>query len=125
MYREYCFFVYTGSQRTSYFLRGNPYVDRFKILSVELPLSFYATSAANNTILLQEGGTTKLATLPVGNHSIQSFPDAVAASLNSVSSGYSCTYNMLTRNLTITSGTAFSIKSGANGTTAYRSLGLS
>jgi len=125
MYREYCFFVQTGALKTSHILRGNPYIDRFKILSVEVPISYYSTSAANNVIVLQEGATQKIATLPIGNHNAQSFPDALAASLNAVSSGYAVTYNILTRNLTITSPTAFSIKAGNSGTTAYRSLGLS
>lgn len=124
VYKEFNLFVFPSNQRQTQILRGTPYIDRFKLLSIDLPMSFYTTNTSNNVIVFQEGATTKTATLPVGNYTIDTITTALAAAMNSVSSGYSVTYNILTRNLTITNAAAFSIKSFANGSTAWRALGL-
>jgi hypothetical protein len=123
MYKEFSCFVFPNSVRTTHILRNSPYIDRFKILSIELPMSFYTTNSNNNIIVFQEGATVKSCTLPPGNYTIDTITNAIANAMNSVSSGYSCNFNLLTRNLTITNATAFSIRSFTNGSTAWRTIG--
>lgn len=104
-------------------VKNSPRIEYFKVLEVQIPNSFYACGTNNNRVAVTEGATTKIATLPLGSYNISSFPIALAAALNSVSSGYAVQYNVNLRNLTISNATAFSVQGLDGGTTAYKMIG--
>lgn len=129
MYNQYVFDssnAYDPS-RPTFTLRSAPYIDRFKVLSVTLPLSFYSTGTHNNQIAFVEGDDTqpKFATVPPGFYNAATYPGKLQAAMNAVSSNaYVVTYNEDGRSLVITGTDPFCVEGGQAGTTAWQQIGV-
>jgi len=76
--------------------------------------------------VFERAGSTKTATVPKGNYTAATFPAALQSALNDVSAvkDYSVTFDEVTRRLTISAGSTFTIHPHNRGTTAYRQLGM-
>lgn len=81
-----------------------------KVLSAEIPFSFYVFNSANNTFTLQETGSggTATVTIPEGNYTSSSLATAFGTALTTASAGltaktYTVAYSTLTQKFTITS----------------------
>lgn len=99
----------------------SPHVAKFKILSVNVPLSFYTTGRHNNTVAIRENGTVRYVTLTEGSYNAATFPSLLQ---NALGSGYFVTYNESQRSLKIdNANVSFSILGMDGGTTAYSQLG--
>jgi len=61
------------------------YFDSVCVLSVSIPLSFYLIRSPYNTMILQEGMTSALITVPEGNYSARSFITDFTLLLNAAS----------------------------------------
>lgn len=94
-----------------------------KVLSAEIPFSYYVFNSNNNTFTLAESGSggTATVTIPVGNYTSSSLATAFGTALTtaSVSLGantYTVAYSTLTQKFTITStaaaGTTFTLTFG-------------
>lgn len=113
------------SKNTSFTLRGAPFVDRFKIMSITLPLAYLTTDASNNKVVIERDGTLKTVTIPPASYNATTFPVALETALNAVSTNnFTVTYSELGRNLTIAGENPFTIHPFQRGTTAYRQLGM-
>jgi hypothetical protein len=101
------------------------FVDRFKVLSAQIPNSFYSTGNTNNQIAFKEETTTYYAQLNPGFYNASSMPEEMARAMNATPStnGYSVTYNEDTKSLTITGTNAFTVLGNDQGTTAWNSIG--
>lgn len=110
----------------SFSIRGTPYVDRFKVLSVNIPLAYNTTDSSNNVIVFERSGSTKRASVPPGSYNAATFPAALQAALNDVSTvkDFTVTFNEVTRALVIAASTPFTIQPFQGGTTAYRQIGM-
>lgn len=79
-----------------------------KLISAQIPFSYYVFNSRNNTFTLTStGGGPFTVTIPVGNYTVTSLAVALAAAMNAVNPGgaYSVTYSATTGRFTITSGT--------------------
>ena len=128
MYKEYTLFTNQSydQQQVSIPVRGSPRLAFFKIHEITIPLAFDTTDSSNNKIVFERQGVTKTAVLPNGSYNASSFPTALAAALNAVSTvkDFVVSYDATTRRITTSAGTAFTIKPFSSGTTAYRQLGM-
>lgn len=122
MYQELHF--YSNGSDSSFPVSGSPFVDRFKILSVSIPLTYNTTDAQSNKIAYSRSGSTKTATVPVGSYNSATFPSALEDALNASSDvkDFAVSFDNLTRKLTITASQPFSIR--GDGTTMNAALGL-
>lgn len=109
--------------RPSFNLKAQ-FVDRFKILTVQIPNSFYPVSSHNNQIAFKEGADTKFVRIPAGFYNTVSAPEAIEVALNSVSdNNYVVTYSDTSRGLTISGDAPFQILDATKGTTAFNVIG--
>lgn len=127
MYQE-LHVICNGNNETKYLNNENIYIDRFKLLSISVPLTWNTTDSSNNSIVYSRNGSTKTAVLPPSSYNSVSLPSALQKALNDSSDqkDFSVTYESQTRKLTIsTTGQAFQIRPASEGTTAYPLLGMS
>ncbi|KAJ3024495.1 hypothetical protein HDV00_000911 [Rhizophlyctis rosea] len=128
VYRQYAFF--TGNSvdqnNVSFPIRGSPYVAAYKIHEVTIPLAFNTTDSSNNQIVFERNGSVKSATVPSASYTAATFPGALQTALNNVSTvkDFTVTFDENTRALTISAGSAFTIRPFAQGTSMYRQLGM-
>lgn len=96
-----------------------------KVLSAEIPFSFYVFNSSNNTFTLAESGSggTATVTIPVGNYTSSSLATAFGTALTTASASlgaktYTVAYSTLTQKFTITStaaaGTTFTLTFGTS-----------
>ena len=100
----------------------NETVDRFKIMRMQIPMSFHSVNASNNTLLFSSSANdpaaTKQAILPPSDYNITNIEEALATALNKTSSQtYKVTYDLDTKQLTITAPQPFRILGTSEGTT--------
>ena len=128
VYREYNFFSNNSvSQKdVSFPVRGTPYVAAFKIHSVTVPLGFNTTDSSNYVVIFERSGSTKTATVSPGNYTAATFPQALQNAMNDMSAvkDYVVSFDEVTRRVTITASSTFTIHPFNRGTTAYKQLGL-
>ena len=125
MYKEYQFFT-NNSRDQTFSLRASPYIDRFKVLRVTIPLSYNTTDSSNNALRYDRDGNKTTVRIPKGNYNASSFPAALQTALNNGSdNNWSVTYNEVDRSVTISGTNPFTIQPYEQGTTMYRMLGLS
>lgn len=128
VYRDYNLFSNSSvSQKdVSFAIRGSPYVAAFKIHSCTIPLAFNTTDSSNNAVVFDRAGSTKIATIPKGNYTSATFPAALQTAMNDQSTvkDFVVTFDEVTRKLTISAGSAFTINGYSGGTTAYCQLGM-
>lgn len=107
-------------------VKGNPFVSKFKINQVILPLAFTSTDASNNAVVFNRNGSTKTAVVPPGNYNSSTFPQTLQDALNNVSTvkDFSVSYDGTGNLLTITAGSSFTVENFQSGTTAYAQLGM-
>ncbi len=127
VFRQYIFdsgLAYDSSKPT-FNIRTAGFIDRFKILEVLCPVSWYTTGTNNNQISVTVGGNSYFATIPPGNYTVQNFPAALTSALTSaVPNGWSVTYNDTTKNLTVTGTSAWNFNGFLQGNTAFKQLGM-
>jgi hypothetical protein len=100
------------------------YVDRFKVLSAQIPSSFYSTGPNNNTVAFSANNQTYYAHLNPGFYNLSTMPTELARAMNAAyNNGFSVSYDMNTRALTITGTSSFKVLGGDQGTTAWDSIG--
>ena len=89
-------------------------------------MAFNTTDSSNNAVVFERSGSTKTATVSPGNYTAATFPKALQNAMNDVSAmkDYVVSFDEVTRRLTITAGSTFTIPPFNRGTTAYRQLGL-
>ncbi|KAI9088000.1 hypothetical protein DFS34DRAFT_655118 [Phlyctochytrium arcticum] len=125
MYQE---LIYCSSKRKS-FPVSTRRIEQLKLLSVSFLQDWDLVSPSNQTILFAEAadpGTVITAKLPAGNYTVGNFPSAVATALTQAGSqSYTCTYDSISRRLTITAPSDFKILQGNRGTSAYTLMGMS
>lgn len=128
VYKQYNFYTNNAVDpiNASFAIRGSPYVDRFKIVSVSVPLAYPTTDSSNNVVVFERSGSIKNATIPTGSYNAATFPTILQQAMNDVSAvkDYVVSYNETTRSLSITAGGSFTIHPFSRGTTAYRQLGM-
>ncbi|KAJ3025684.1 hypothetical protein HDV00_012576 [Rhizophlyctis rosea] len=107
-------------------IRGSPYVVRFKIHKITIPLSYNTTDSSNNSFTFERNGSVKTATLPPGNYTAATFPQALQDVLNAVSTvrDFAVSFDTTSRKMTINAGSAFTVRPFSGGTTLYRQLGM-
>jgi hypothetical protein len=123
MYKEY----YLSSQNADngdynspiWSIPSAPYVDRFRIDSVTLPLSYYPVGNQNNVIKSTENGVTQSYFIPPGSYTVAN----IAQTLQSVMPGYTVTFDEVSRKLTFQNSTSFYFLPASQGTSAYRIIG--
>jgi hypothetical protein len=103
---------------TFYLNRAVQNVAKMKVLSAEIPFSYYVINATNNTFFLTESSSA-LVTLPVGNYTSSTLSSTLGTALTTASLGlgsrtYTVTYNNTTQKLSITSTGAFSLTFGSS-----------
>lgn len=99
-------------------------VDRFKVLSAQIPSSFYGTSNANNQIAFKIGTDTYYAQMKQGFWNVTTAPAEIKRALNTAhDNGFNVVYDANTKSLTITGTAAFTILGGDSGTSAWTQLG--
>ncbi|KAI9104492.1 hypothetical protein DFS34DRAFT_603369 [Phlyctochytrium arcticum] len=125
MYQE---LIYCSSKRKSYPVSTRR-VEQIKLLSVSFLQDWDLISSSNNTILFAEAtapDTVKAAKIPSGNYNVGNFPSAIATCLTQAGSqAYTCTYDPISRRLTISATSDFKLLQGNHGTSAYMLLGMS
>lgn len=102
-------------------LPRNPYVDRWKILAITLPLSWYPVDSRNNKISVFESTVPRTYTIPPGNYNIGN----IASVLQTAMPGYTVTFDEVSRKLTFKNSTSFYIMAESQGTSAWRIIGSS
>lgn len=130
MYKEYHFSTSTTNNTDEpVFSLGadSCYVDRYKIISAYIPMSFDPINSANNMISWREGDQIYNATVAAGRYDIEDFPGALQTAMDDSSSPstFRVTFDLLTRKISIQGSTPFQILSGMNGTSLWRVLGIS
>lgn len=127
VYREF-FFSSSNAENQNFnnpifAVPSNVYIDRFRIDTVTLPLSYYPVGPNNNKISYLENGVAKTTNLPEGVYDITTIGPAIKTALGAL---YTVTLDTITRKIRITTAsTPFSILPGNSGTSAYRILGSS
>lgn len=102
------------------------FVDRYKLISAYIPMSFQSTNTANNSVAWMEGATLKTTSIPQGQYNLTTFPLQLQTSMNSQSSNnYVVTFDLTTRSLKIVGTSAFQILPGNAGTSMYKQMGVS
>lgn len=98
----------------------------FKVLSANIPFSYYVINSQNNTFTLSVGASSATVTLTPGNYNITTFMPMLQAALNAASTSldsaaYTVTFNPTTSKLTITSSISnnFSFKFDVSGQDPY------
>jgi len=94
-----------------------------KVISAEIPFSYYVFNSTNNTFILTEAvGGPRVVTIPVGNYTVSTFITALEAALNAASataSMYTVTVSSTTGKITVTSnGGPFTFTFGTSPTDA-------
>ena len=129
VYKQYSVFSNNSiDQRdVSLAVRGSPYVAAMKIHEVMVPLAFNTTDSSNNTLVFERAGSVKSTSIPAGNYSAATFPTALQKALNDASTvkDFVVSWDELTRRLTVSAGSPFTIHPFGRGTTMYRQLGMS
>jgi len=74
-----------------------------KLVSAEIPFTYYVITAVNNTFTLVDGGGTHTITIPVGNYTSNSISTALGTALTNGFATYTVTYSLTTGKLTVTS----------------------
>jgi hypothetical protein len=100
----------------------NIFVDRWRIESVTLPLSWNVVGDHNNTITVIEGGVPRTVGIPSGNYNVATLGPALQTALGGT---YQVTFNETTRKYTISNNTAFQVAPGTMGTGIWRIIGMS
>jgi len=81
-----------------------------KVLSVEIPLSFYNINSTNNTLLVNYNSTVNVpVSIAPGNYSSTTLAEAVQAALIAVHSHFTVTINTITSKYLITSNQYFTM----------------
>jgi hypothetical protein len=103
-------------------------VAKFKILSVNIPVSWDPVSEGNNKINFVEASsnsTIRTATLATGRYHVGTIEGAVAAALNAVGTQtYTVTYDERNRSLSVSAPGLFQILGGVSGSSAFKILGI-
>ncbi|KAJ3028974.1 hypothetical protein HDV00_009895 [Rhizophlyctis rosea] len=129
VYKQYSF--YTGNavdqKDVTFPIRGSPFVAAFKLREVTIPLAFNSTDSSNNTIVFERSGSVKSAQVPAGNYNAATYPPALQKAMNDASAvkDYTVTWDEVTRRLTISAGSSFTIRNFSGGTTMWKQLGMS
>ncbi|KAI9088827.1 hypothetical protein DFS34DRAFT_674834 [Phlyctochytrium arcticum] len=132
MYREYI--LNTGtvlhSDTATFTIQPPQTVYAFRVISVNFLQNWDSTNSTNNKLLFAENGdsSARIATIPPGNYHSSNITSAIATAMTSVGTQpYTCTYDDITRRLTIsTSGSKnFKVLGAQKGTTSYLQLGIS
>lgn len=123
------FSIYTSNSvdqdYISFAIQGSLYVDRFKVLEVNVPQCWYTTTTANNTIAYSVAGVTYKTTIAPGTYTVSTFPAVLTAAMQiTKANSWTCVYNANTRRFTIGGTTAFSLLPFTSGTTMFLTLGL-
>jgi len=106
------------------FILQSPHVENFKILSVQIPLTFYPVGNNNNVLVFKEGDTEKSVQIAHGSYNVDNFPQVLEDLLNGVSdNNYNVTYNPIRRNLSIVGDDAFQIMGLDGGSSAFKLVG--
>lgn len=127
VFRNYLFDSSTAydSSRPTFNIRTATTIDRFKVLEVLIPSSWYSTGTNNNQVSITIGANTYLVTIPPGNYNVSNFPAVLSTALTSaIANGWNVTYNDVSKALTITGTTAFTVNNFTQGTSSYKQLGL-
>ena len=109
MYKELSFFSSNSTDQgnVTFSLRASPYVDRFKILRVSIPLSYETTDSSNNSLAyLDKNGNKQVVRIPSGNYNASSFTSNLQ---NSLGGNFTVTYNEVSRTVTINNPDNFTI----------------
>jgi hypothetical protein len=127
-YKEYQFFSSNSVDQkyVTFPIRGNAKCHAFRINEVCIPLSYSTTDSSNNQLVFERSGSVKTATVPHGNHNAVTFVAALKKALNDAADvkNFDVTYNELTRSLTISADTTFTIHPFSQGSTMYRQIGM-
>lgn len=129
VYKEYSF--YSGNAFNSdepVFALGSEslFVDRYRLISAYVPLTFSSTNSSNNQIVFLEQTDLRSVTVAPSQYNLTTFPSVLQTAMNSVSANnYVVTFDINTRSLRIVGNTAFSINPGNMGTTMFKLLGTS
>ncbi len=83
-------------------------VSKAELMEVQLPNTYYNVNSYNN-VLSWNDGSLKTITVPPGAYNINQLVTEIQTLMNSVSSGYTVTYNQIQFTVTITGGAAFSL----------------
>lgn len=116
-----------SDKQVSFNICGSIYAAYCRIARAVIPLSWSTTHYGNNTIAFVLNGTTYKARIKEGNHNVSTMPDAIKNALTTAApNGWNVTFDTITRRLTITGTTAFTLLpfDSGNGSTAYRTIGL-
>jgi hypothetical protein len=100
---------------TFFFVRPIANVAYMKILSAEIPFSYYVIDTHNNTFILSETGTVATSTvvIPVGNYTSSTLATALSTALTTASTGltsktYTVTFSSQTGKFTFSSNASVS-----------------
>jgi len=131
MYRELVLssWGYEGDSSSPVFTLPQPlYVSRFKILSVQLPLTAYSFDEGNNVVLFAENNSSvvRRAQIEPGTYNSYTIQEALASALNAVGEQtYTVKFLDAQRSLEVSgSSTPFKLFAINRGSTAGRALGL-
>ncbi|KAJ3032930.1 hypothetical protein HDV00_006974 [Rhizophlyctis rosea] len=130
MYRElYCNSIQTPNVSRPIFPVPGIYIAKFKILSVNLCVSWDPISSTNNKVNFVEAGSpavVRTAVIAPGTYYVSNMEDALASAMTaSGTQSYTVTYSEKTRSLTISASAPSSINGSTSGSTAHKVLGIS
>ena len=97
----------SNKNRPKFVLKQPEYINKFKLLSFECPLSFDIVTSTTNTFYFIEtdsSSTTRSVTIPVGSYTSTSICSTLDSLLNAAGTyTYSCAFSFVTQKVTITS----------------------
>lgn len=117
---------YTDEPNSPTFITARtPFIARFKVFSVTVPLTFYTTGRQNKTVALREQNKPneiRYVTVPPGNYNAATFPVVLQTSLGG---SYRVTYDETQRNLNIENPNVMcSVLGFTGGTTMFDQIGM-